>query len=233
MRLNRARSLLPGSGARSPSGSQRAVPVSSLGHAVVFPACSTGTTWSPPRASPSRSGSPSSLRFTWARPSLSSCSSGRTGRRSSEVCSIPRRARTITTPTERLGWLLVVRDHPRRHHRSRSRARAARAVLKAARSLDFSHCHGFILFGGEAARRHAEVRERRGHLPPRELKTLEFKEAGVIGTAQVLALLAGISRSGVTMVAGLIRGLDYKDSAKVLLPARDAGDPARRALQDP
>ena len=41
-----------------------------------------------------------------------------------------------------------------------------------------------------------------------------MKEAGVIGTAQVLALLAGISRSGITMVAGLVRGLDYEDAAR-------------------
>ncbi len=32
--------------------------------------------------------------------------------------------------------------------------------------------------------------------------------------AQVFALLAGISRSGITMVAGLIRGLDHEDAAR-------------------
>lgn len=32
--------------------------------------------------------------------------------------------------------------------------------------------------------------------------------------AQSLALLAGISRSGVTMVGGLVRGLDHEDAAK-------------------
>jgi undecaprenyl-diphosphatase len=30
----------------------------------------------------------------------------------------------------------------------------------------------------------------------------------------VFALLAGISRSGITMVAGLLRGLDYEDAAR-------------------
>ncbi len=48
----------------------------------------------------------------------------------------------------------------------------------------------------------------------RPLATLNFKEAVAIGTAQVLALLAGISRSGVTMVAGLVRGMDHEDSAR-------------------
>ena len=32
--------------------------------------------------------------------------------------------------------------------------------------------------------------------------------------AQVFALLAGISRSGITMVAGLVRGLDHEDAAR-------------------
>ncbi|WP_370350970.1 undecaprenyl-diphosphate phosphatase [Catenulispora sp. EB89] len=36
----------------------------------------------------------------------------------------------------------------------------------------------------------------------------------LIGSAQILALLAGISRSGVTMVAGLLRGLSHEDAAR-------------------
>jgi undecaprenyl-diphosphatase len=36
----------------------------------------------------------------------------------------------------------------------------------------------------------------------------------LIGCAQILALLPGISRSGVTMVAGLWRGLSHEDAAR-------------------
>ena len=36
----------------------------------------------------------------------------------------------------------------------------------------------------------------------------------LIGSAQILALLPGISRSGITMVAGLVRGLDHEDAAR-------------------
>ena len=50
--------------------------------------------------------------------------------------------------------------------------------------------------------------------PRRRLDTLEVREAGVIGFAQILPLLAGFSRSGVTMVAGLLRGLDHEDAAR-------------------
>ena len=36
----------------------------------------------------------------------------------------------------------------------------------------------------------------------------------LIGSAQILALLAGISRSGVTMVTGMARGLSREDAAR-------------------
>jgi undecaprenyl-diphosphatase len=41
-----------------------------------------------------------------------------------------------------------------------------------------------------------------------------FVQALVIGSAQILALLAGISRDGVTMVAGMARGLSREDAAR-------------------
>ncbi len=48
----------------------------------------------------------------------------------------------------------------------------------------------------------------------RSLDRLAYREAGVIGLFQTLALFAGISRSGITMVAGLLRGLDHEDAAR-------------------
>jgi undecaprenyl-diphosphatase len=46
------------------------------------------------------------------------------------------------------------------------------------------------------------------------LSRLGYMQAVVIGSAQILALLAGISRSGVTMVAGMFRGLSREDAAR-------------------
>lgn len=43
---------------------------------------------------------------------------------------------------------------------------------------------------------------------------LTFGRAGLIGVAQVGALFAGISRSGITMLAGLRSGLDHQDAAR-------------------
>ncbi len=79
--------------------------------------------------------------------------------------------------------------------------------------------NGCILLWGERWRRRAEVRElaKREGLNDeggRRLDTLDLKEAGVIGTAQTSALIAGISRDGVCMSVGLARGLDHSDSAR-------------------
>jgi undecaprenyl-diphosphatase len=43
---------------------------------------------------------------------------------------------------------------------------------------------------------------------------LPFRDSFLIGVLQITALLAGISRSGVTMVGGLWRGLDHEDAAR-------------------
>jgi undecaprenyl-diphosphatase len=48
----------------------------------------------------------------------------------------------------------------------------------------------------------------------RRIIAFGFWEALAIGSAQVLALLAGISRDGVTMVAGMRRGLSREDAAR-------------------
>jgi undecaprenyl-diphosphatase len=46
------------------------------------------------------------------------------------------------------------------------------------------------------------------------LAAMGYVEAVIIGAAQILALLAGISRDGVTMVAGMFRGLSREDAAR-------------------
>ena len=48
----------------------------------------------------------------------------------------------------------------------------------------------------------------------RRLSAMGYGEAVLIGSAQILALLAGISRSGVTMVGGMFRGLSREDAAR-------------------
>jgi undecaprenyl-diphosphatase len=47
----------------------------------------------------------------------------------------------------------------------------------------------------------------------RRLRSLLYREAFFIGFFQVFALLAGISRSGISIVGGLVRGLSHEDAA--------------------
>ena len=46
------------------------------------------------------------------------------------------------------------------------------------------------------------------------LSRMGYLRALIIGTSQILALLAGISRDGVTMVTGMARGLSRVDAAR-------------------
>jgi undecaprenyl-diphosphatase len=48
----------------------------------------------------------------------------------------------------------------------------------------------------------------------RAMDTLTWRDAGIIGGCQALALLPGISRSGSTMVAALFLGLNRADAAR-------------------
>ena len=133
------------------------------------------------------------------------------------------RRRRIESPDERLAWLLIVATIPAGitglllEHTFRT------VFAKPFAAAVFLTINGLILLGGERVRRRTEVRElARAHPTAggadveegRQLSTLDFKEAGVIGVAQTFALLAGISRSGITMVAGLVRGLNHEDAAR-------------------
>src|SRR6266516_7460237 len=79
--------------------------------------------------------------------------------------------------------------------------------------------NGSILFAGERMRRRAEekmtfttAKEREANF--RNLSSLSWKEALMVGFAQSLALIAGISRTGVTIVAGLGVRLNHEDAAR-------------------
>ena len=138
------------------------------------------------------------------------------------------RRRGIETTDERLGWLLVVATIPAgvvglvfEHD---LRVLFAKPLAAAA----FLTLNGLLLLGGEALRRRVERRElvAQAARPARagrpasaatevvRLGRLPVGDAVLIGSAQILAFFAGISRSGATMVAGLARGLGAEDAAR-------------------
>ena len=194
-------------------------PISSLGHTVLFP---TLFGWHTVVAMQSRSESPwlafvvmlhvgSALGLLWFY-------------RSDWVQIVRAFFRTlarrrIETSTERLAWLIIVATIPAGlvglalEHTLRT---LTAKPLAAAIAL---MVNGTLLFAAERYRRRAEVRAlaaREGAKTDggRELLTLEYREAFLIGAAQSTGLVAGISRDGVTMGAGLARGLDHSDSAR-------------------
>jgi undecaprenyl-diphosphatase len=64
--------------------------------------------------------------------------------------------------------------------------------------------NGFILAFGEKIK----------HVGRRSLDQVDWRAALVIGACQALALIPGISRSGSTMVGGVLAGLTYKEAAR-------------------
>jgi undecaprenyl-diphosphatase len=143
------------------------------------------------------------------------------------------RRRAIETPIERLGWLIVVAtipvgilglalEHPLRVLFAKPLAAAV-----------FLTINGVILLAGEQLirRRRAEPepayamavagRSRSADAGSDRVELAEemvvakvgWRDAIAVGIAQSFALLAGISRSGITMVTGLVRGLDHESAA--------------------
>jgi undecaprenyl-diphosphatase len=127
--------------------------------------------------------------------------------------------RRIETPTERLAWLIIIATIPVGILGLLLEKIVRQALAKPLSAAIFLIVNGCILIAAERYRRRAEVAElaRREGLNTegsRRLDTLEFREAAVIGTAQTAALIAGISRDGIVMTAGLARGLDNADAAR-------------------
>jgi undecaprenyl-diphosphatase len=126
----------------------------------------------------------------------------------------------IRAPNERMAWLIVFATIPAGitglAFEHLFRVTFAKPLFAAV----FLVVNGVILLIGERYRRRAEVKVvAAAHgtyegTEDRRLDTLEFKEALIIGVAQVFALIAGVSRSGITMVAGLVRGLSHEDAAR-------------------
>ncbi len=127
--------------------------------------------------------------------------------------------RRIETATERLAWLIIAATIPAGVFALALQHPLQTLTAKPQVAAVFLMVNGLLLLAAERFRRSAEVRElaaREGAKPDggRELDTMEYREAAVIGVAQSTALVSGISRDGVTMGAGLARGLDHSDSAR-------------------
>jgi undecaprenyl-diphosphatase len=152
------------------------------------------------------------------------------------------RYRRVRTPAERLAWLIILATIPvgisgvLLEHLFRT------VLGRPIPAASFLIANGVVLFLGERLRRRAAAKQPAtvpagvdgpgaasapgsaagggGALANADLSVddrlaqLPMAQGVLIGSAQILALLAGISRSGVTMVAGLLRGLSHEDAAR-------------------
>ena len=138
------------------------------------------------------------------------------------------RRRRIETSAERLAWLIVIATVPVGitgllfEHTFRT------VFAKPLAAAIFLTINGLVLLGGEVLRRRADTTSRTirsadvasgdvqtavvpAHLT---MDAVRRRDAALIGVFQTFALFAGISRSGITMVGGLVAGLDHEDAAR-------------------
>jgi len=121
------------------------------------------------------------------------------------------RGRLGSATEERIGWRLVVGtipvgilgvvfEHPVR-------------ILfgSPAPAALFLMINGLVMFAGEALRRRQRGRTER---PSKPIEALSYPASLLVGVAQSFALLPGISRSGISIVAGLLFDLDHEDAAR-------------------
>lgn len=138
------------------------------------------------------------------------------------------RHRRIETIGERLAWLIVVGTIPvglcglALEHTFRT------TLGKPIPAAAFLVVNGVILYAGERLRRRGSAPAESAASANPMLATRDADPDGIderlartslgrgalIGAAQTLALLPGISRSGVTMTVGLLRGLDHDEAAR-------------------
>lgn len=134
------------------------------------------------------------------------------------------RYRRVRTPDERLAWLLVAATIPVGLAGLALEQLFRTTLGKPVPAAAFLLLNGIVLYAGEVLRRRvapdapdhsAETRaDHTGEAIDNRLARLPLGRGVLIGAAQILALLPGISRSGITIVAGLWRGLSHEDAAR-------------------
>jgi undecaprenyl-diphosphatase len=130
------------------------------------------------------------------------------------------RYRRVQTVYERMAWMIIIATIPvgilglLLEHTLRT------LFAKPLAAAIFLTANGVILLLGERLRRRAvrsaapEPTAGEDAIDVAIADNIRPRDAAIIGTLQTGALLAGISRSGVTMVGGLLRGLDHEQAVR-------------------
>lgn len=126
------------------------------------------------------------------------------------------RHRRIQTSDERLAWLIVVATIPVGLAGLLLEQLFRTTLGKPIPAAVFLFLNGIALYAGEVLRKRTadDEPEHSGEAVDNRLGELPMGRGVLIGSAQILALLPGISRSGIAIVAGLWRGLSHEDAAR-------------------
>jgi undecaprenyl-diphosphatase len=198
-------------------------PISSLGHSVLIPAW-LGGSWAELTTGQARAESPY-LAFVVGLHVATAAALLVIFRRDwvriigGFISSI--RHRRISTTYERLSWLIVIATIPAGilglafEHTFRT------IFAKPLYASAFLTLNGVLLFAGERLRRRSANRNEALEATVtgveqdvRIAQSITTRDSGVIGLVQSGALFAGLSRSGLTMVAGLLRGLNHEEALR-------------------
>ncbi len=115
----------------------------------------------------------------------------------------------------RLGWLLITGTIPVGVIGLLAEKPLRALFASPASAAAFLILNGLMLLGAERLRRGVATNTARESVDPDErIAALSWRQAAAVGTAQVIGLIPGMSRSGATMSAGLLAGLDNEDAAR-------------------
>jgi undecaprenyl-diphosphatase len=115
----------------------------------------------------------------------------------------------------KLAWLLVVGTIPAGILGLTLQDPLRKVFASPESAAIFLFVNGLLLFGAERLRRRApDAPETERDEDNRIAQRVSWRQAIGVGASQALALIPGISRSGVTMGGGLFVGLNNEDAAK-------------------
>ena len=112
---------------------------------------------------------------------------------------------------ERIAWLLVVGSIPVGILGVYLESPVRNLFGSAAYAAVFLMINALIMFAGEFFRKRQHEDRSRQY---KRLEKMTWLQSTLVGLAQSLALLPGISRSGASIVAGLAVDLDHEDAAR-------------------
>ena len=128
-------------------------------------------------------------------------------------------ARSINSSDGRLAWLLILATIPAGLVGLIFQSVLRVQFAKPLSAIVFLFVNGCILLIGDRYQRKTAAKQKAGNHTVHDStknvsSTLTMPRSIIIGIAQIGALIAGISRSGITMVSGLYSGLDNEDAAR-------------------